>query len=129
MRNLPNLPSEKGNSTQWPMFRSAREYMLTCVFFKKMLHIAAYIYQLLHFQTFICKKCYIDCRRKLYSIKSDRICLYLFWGVWRNLYFVVPRLWRYWYFAHVVLLFQSISRLCKSSTNPLKILACWGNWK
>ena len=35
LRNLPNLPSRKDNSTQWPMFRSDREYMQTCAFFKK----------------------------------------------------------------------------------------------
>ena len=29
---LPNLPSRKVNSEQWPMFRSAREYMLACAF-------------------------------------------------------------------------------------------------
>ena len=32
MNILPNLPLKKANSTQWPMFRSAREHMHTCAF-------------------------------------------------------------------------------------------------
>ena len=30
-----SLPSKKVNSTQWPMFRSAREYMKACAFIIK----------------------------------------------------------------------------------------------
>ena len=87
--------SRKANSTQWPMFRSAREYMQTsAIFFLNFAWYSAHIYWNIYLQ-----KIYIGCRRKLHSIKLQRsegvhlkhwwkisICLYLsFLGVWRNL--------------------------------------------
>ena len=45
VRNLPKLPPSKVNSTQWPMFRSAREYMLICAFFLNSAYYSAYINQ------------------------------------------------------------------------------------
>ena len=55
------------------MFRSAREYMLTCAFFK-ILHIYIIInnFKFEHLSAIFFFTSYIDWRRKLHSIKSER---------------------------------------------------------
>ena len=60
-KSIPLALKEGQLYTMTYVYRSAREYMQTCAFF---------IYQQLHFKIYICKKCYIDYRRKLHSVRE-----------------------------------------------------------
>ena len=96
------MPSRKANSTQWPMFISAREYMQICDFFSKF-KFSKIVIQCINlsktsFLNIYLQKMLHRCRRKLHSIKSRDFRVYIgsiderspfvytlvFW-VWRNL--------------------------------------------
>ena len=64
---------KKVSSIQWPMFRSAREYMQTCAFISKV-YIKLCIYLLITFLKIHLQKknCYIDYRSKMNSIKTQK---------------------------------------------------------
>ena len=110
-----SLPSKKVNSTRWPMFRSAREYMQTCVFFKILQNTVQ-----LSINNFISKhlstnKYYINCRRKLHSIKSER-----FEGVY----------WKHWWkisvYTSVFFRYdETFSRPDEQNDNKMPTLSQW----
>ena len=72
-RNLSGLPSKMASSTQWPIFRSTRDYMQTCAFILKFYIILCIYLLITSFWRSIYINCYIDCRSKMNSIKTERL--------------------------------------------------------
>ena len=78
IRNQLNFSSRKSNSTQWPMFRSAESICKPVQFLK----IQCIYLSIASFLNIYLQKCYKNCRRKLHSMKSERLILYICLHLW-----------------------------------------------